>query len=64
MRYLEADLLDEFGFSEWVGPEPHGLGKHNTGTVKDVFTADETVELLSDWTATRATSPGSRFARS
>src|SRR3954462_14493019 len=30
-RYLEADLLDEFGFSEWVGPEPHGLGKHNTG---------------------------------
>ena len=45
-RYLEADLLDEYGFSEWVGPEPHGLGKHNTGTVKDVFTADETVELL------------------
>ena len=45
-RYLEADLLDDFGFSEWVGPEPHGLGKHNTGTVKDPFTADETVELL------------------
>ena len=45
-RYLEADLLDEFGFSEWVGPEPHGLGKHNTGTVKDVFTADETIALL------------------
>ena len=35
--YLEADLLDEFGFSEWVGPEPHGLGKHNTGSVKDVL---------------------------
>jgi len=45
-RYLEADLLDEYGFSEWVGPEPHGLGKHNTGTVKDPFTADETIELL------------------
>lgn len=45
-RYLEADLLDEFGFSEWVGPEPHGLGKHNTGTVKDPFTADETIDLL------------------
>ena len=28
------------------GPEPHGLGKHNTGTVKDPFTADETIELL------------------
>ena len=44
--YLEADLLDEWGFSEWVGPEPHGLGKRNTGTVKDAFTADETVALL------------------
>jgi arylsulfatase A-like enzyme len=45
-KYLEADLLDDYGFSEWVGPEPHGLGKHNTGTVKDVFTADETIDLL------------------
>ena len=44
--YLEADLLDEWGFSEWVGPDPHGLGKHNTATVKDAFTADETVALL------------------
>jgi arylsulfatase A-like enzyme len=45
-RYLEADLLDPWGFSEWVGPEPHGLGKENTGTVKDPFTADETIALL------------------
>ena len=45
-RYLEADLLDEYGFSEWVGPEPHGLGKHNMGILKDPFTAEETVDLL------------------
>jgi len=45
-EYLDADLLDDYGFSEWVGPEPHGLGKHNTGTVKDRFTADETIDLL------------------
>jgi arylsulfatase A-like enzyme len=45
-RYLEADLLDDYGFSEWVGPEPHGLGKHNTGLLKDPFTADETIALL------------------
>ncbi len=44
--YLQADLLDDYGFSEWVGPEPHGLGRHNTGTVKDPFTADETIKLL------------------
>ncbi len=45
-RYLDADLLDPWGFSGWVGPEPHGLGAHNTGTVKDPFTADETIALL------------------
>ena len=45
-QYLEADLLDDYGFSEWVGPEPHGLGKHNMGSVKDTFTAGETVALL------------------
>jgi arylsulfatase A-like enzyme len=45
-KYLTADLLDDYGFSEWVGPEPHGLGKRNTGTVKDPFTADETIALL------------------
>ena len=42
-KYLEADLLDDYGFSEG---EPHGLGKHNMGTVKDPFTADETIALL------------------
>ena len=45
-EYAAADLLDDFGFSAWVGPEPHGLGKHNMGTVKDPFTAGETIELL------------------
>ena len=44
--YLEADLLNDFGFSEWVGPEPHGLGYQNTGTARDPFTATETIELL------------------
>ena len=44
--YLEADLLDDYGFSEWVGPEAHGLGYQNTGTARDPFTADETIALL------------------
>jgi arylsulfatase A-like enzyme len=44
--YLDADLLDAYGFSEWVGPDPHGKGAHNTGTVRDHFTADETIALL------------------
>ena len=44
--YLKANLLEPYGFSEWVGPDPHGAGKHNTGTMKDTFTADETAALL------------------
>lgn len=50
-KYLKADLLDDYGFSEWVGPEPHGLGKRNTGTVRDPFTADETIALLERFDA-------------
>ena len=43
---MEADLLDDYGFSDWLGPELHGLGAHSTGMVKDPFTADETIALL------------------
>ena len=56
-KYLDADLLDEYGFSEWVGPEPHGLGKHNTGTVKDPFTASETIDLLGRLDAEEGAQP-------
>ncbi len=56
-QYLKADLLDDYGFSEWVGPEPHGLGKHNTGMVKDPFTADETIALLRRLDAEGADQP-------
>ena len=44
--YLKADLLDAYGFSEWVGPEAHGMGHQNTGTARDPFTADEVIALL------------------
>src|SRR3954468_24337072 len=54
---LKAYLLDDYGFSEWVGPEPHGLGKHNTGLVKDPFTADETIALLKRLDAEEAGEP-------
>ena len=56
-KYLDADLLDDHGFSEWVGPDPHGLGKHNTGVVKDPFTADETIALLKRLDADAADAP-------
>ena len=44
--YLKADLLDAYGFSEWVGPEAHGTGHQNMGTARDPFTADEVIALL------------------
>ena len=56
-KYLDADLLDDHGFSEWVGPDPHGLGKHNTGVIKDPFTADETIALLKRLDAEEGDAP-------
>jgi len=47
-RYLGADLLDAFGFSEWVGPEPHGAAKANTGTNRDSGFMTETIHLLEE----------------
>jgi arylsulfatase A-like enzyme len=44
--YLRSDRLDAHGFSEWVGPEPHGLPKENTGSMRDPLTAAQTVDLL------------------
>lgn len=30
--YLEADRLDNYGFSGWLGPEPHGVNPHNSAS--------------------------------
>jgi len=30
--YLETDRLDEYGFTGWVGPEPHGSDPLNSGS--------------------------------
>ena len=51
--YLDADPLDEFGFSGWVGPEPHGAGLANTGYVRDPLLADRVVAWLDDRYARR-----------
>lgn len=46
--YKAADRLNEFGFSGWIGPEPHGSAKANTGTNRDPGFARETIELIED----------------
>ena len=52
--YLDADPLDEFGFSGWVGPEPHGGEIANSGYIRDPLFADRVVAWLEDRYARRA----------
>lgn len=51
--YLRANRLEDFGFSGWVGPEPHGRNPRNSGSSasiglsgRDVVFAAEVVELI------------------
>ena len=47
-RYLDADPLEPYGFSGWVGPEPHGAGMANCGLRRDPLIADRVVAWLKD----------------
>jgi arylsulfatase A-like enzyme len=46
--YLDADPLDPFGFSGWVGPEPHGPKTSNYGLRRDPLIAARVVAWLED----------------
>jgi len=52
-RYLDADPLSPFGFSGWVGPEPHGAGLANCGLRRDPLIAARGVAWLEDRYARR-----------
>ncbi len=52
--YLDADPLDPFGFSGWVGPEPHGGALADSGLRRDPLLADRVVAWLEDRYARRA----------
>ncbi len=52
-RYLDADPLEPFGFSGWVGPEPHGALPGNAGVRRDPLVADRVVTWLIDRYARR-----------
>lgn len=47
-QYLDTDPLDEFGFSGWVGPEPHGGRAADSGYIRDPLIADRVVTWLTD----------------
>lgn len=44
--YRAAERLAPFGFSGWIGPEPHGTAESNCGAVRDPLTADQVVSLF------------------
>lgn len=54
LLYLVADRLDGFGFSGWIGPEPHGKAPLNTGsspasgTGRDPGFADQAAQLIRE----------------
>ena len=52
-RYEAADQLDAFGFSGWIGPEPHGPALSNSGLRRDPLTAARVVAWLADRYARR-----------
>lgn len=53
LRYLDADPLEPYGFSGWVGPEPHGAGLANSGLRRDPLIAERVVSWLADRYARR-----------
>lgn len=46
--YLDADPLDAFGFSGWVGPEPHGGDMADSGLCRDPLIAARVSAWLED----------------
>jgi arylsulfatase A-like enzyme len=55
--YRRADRLDPFGFSGWIGREPHGADKSDCGTVRDGVFAEQVVELFDELAAARSDGP-------
>ncbi len=55
--YRGADRLDPYGFSGWIGREPHGAAKEDCGTVRDGVFAEQVVELFGELAGARRQGP-------
>ncbi len=55
--YRRADRLDPFGFSGWIGREPHGADKADTGFVRDGVFAEQIVDLFAELASTDDDAP-------
>ncbi|MEZ5238986.1 MAG: sulfatase-like hydrolase/transferase [Microthrixaceae bacterium] len=55
--YRRADRLEPYGFSGWIGPEPHGANPANTGLARDGLFAQQVTDLLDRFGARKDDSP-------
>jgi arylsulfatase A-like enzyme len=55
--YRRADRLDRFGFSGWIGREPHGADKADCGFVRDGVFAEQVVDLFGEIAASDDDAP-------
>jgi arylsulfatase A-like enzyme len=55
--YRRADRLDPYGFSGWIGREPHGAARADAGVVRDGIFATQVVELFDELAASRRDGP-------
>lgn len=55
--YRRADRLDPFGFSGWLGREPHGAAKSDSGTIRDGVFAEQVVDLFDNLASSDSSEP-------
>ena len=55
--YRRADRLDPYGFSGWIGREPHGAARADCGGVRDGVFAEQVVELFGELAQARRAGP-------
>jgi arylsulfatase A-like enzyme len=46
--YQAADRLNDFGFSGWIGPEPHGASRANSGWIRDPGYKHQALSLIDE----------------
>jgi arylsulfatase A-like enzyme len=55
--YRRADRLDSYGFSGWIGREPHGVAKSDCGTVRDGIFAEQVSDLFGELAQSASRTP-------
>lgn len=55
--YLTADRLDPYGFSGWIGREPHGVARSDCGAVRDDVFAEQVAAMFGELAERRREGP-------